>query len=101
MEQQRAIEILQAGASSLSAHNWEFATSMLDQYRRRGRLSDKQWVWVIRFAERIERSGIISSPVTHALGMPMPLPQVQPVQEPAPISEPVFKRPPRKIILGE
>ena len=58
------IQALKQGLDQLSERDQEFAQSLIDQEARRG-LSDKQWYWVEKLADR-----------AHAVSAPEPDPQV-------------------------
>ena len=47
------IEVVRHGLSTLTAGETAFARSLVGQYQSKGRLSDKQWPYVRKFAERI------------------------------------------------
>lgn len=46
------ITTLQASLASLGSNDQSFASSLIDQFNRRGSLSDKQWPWVEKLIER-------------------------------------------------
>ena len=46
------IEALSAALPVLSIKDREFAGSLIAQYVRKGSLSDKQWPWIVKLAER-------------------------------------------------
>lgn len=47
------IELLAANMRLMTARDTSFATSLCEQYRNRGRLSDKQWFYVDRFVQQV------------------------------------------------
>ncbi len=51
------IEMLQKVVGNLKSKDAEFAQSMIDQFTRKGTLSDKQWPWVESLLDRAMGSG--------------------------------------------
>jgi hypothetical protein len=47
-----AAKVLEANVGNLGASDQTFATSLLEQLGRRGKLSDKQWDWVEKLAQK-------------------------------------------------
>ena len=55
--QAAALQTLRIALPQLSPRDAEFATSLLQQYARKGDLSEKQWPWVEKLAEKAQALG--------------------------------------------
>lgn len=66
MSEETLIQTLGSVIGQLSSDSQEFAGSMISQYGRKGKLSDKQWYWVKRLIERAQKKS--SPPKTQAVG---------------------------------
>jgi len=68
----QAIDILSTGLEKLPVNSRSFAQSMLGQFKKYGKLSEKQWLWVEKMADEIECFGVPDfskpAPVAGALG---------------------------------
>ena len=71
--QEDAILVIDKGIDSLPKNDIEFATSLLNQWKYKGYLSDKQWGWVYILAKRItgttptKKLCVVKEPVVYCI----------------------------------
>lgn len=71
MTYREAIDTLKANVSNLPLRGQDFAKSLLDQFARKGNLSDKQWPYVVKLAR--ESVGQVEAPKSTQVGSMKPL----------------------------